>query len=281
MPSPYLYLPGSVYYISLEREHCPVHLHLHAEIVYVAAGRLTLHTETSDYPLAAGDACLLFPNQPHGFTCAAPSDVKIINFTPDYCTELSDLLLSRMAKTPVFTFPDGGREFQALYLAAAARQSVATLWADMACRALTLALASIALEHLTLTETDTLGQRSIRLILRYCMEHYTQHVSLADMSRAIHVSKYHISHLFSSELQTSFPDYIRFLRISRAKYLMAYTSLSVTDAAYACGFESQRSFNRAFSALCGVTPRAYRAAALAGAVVPDETKTGPKAAPKE
>lgn len=282
MANPYLYLPSSVYYFPLEPGHSPMHLHLHAEIVYVSAGRLTLHTETDSYPMAAGDACLLFPNQPHGFTSTPSSTAHTLNFTPDYCAELSDVLLTKTAAAPVFSLPDGGREFYAIYCAAAARQSITSMWSDTACRALTLSLACIALEHLTLTEPATLGQRSVRLIVRYCMERYTAHVSLDEMSREIHVSKYHISHLFSSELHTSFPEYIRFLRVSRAKYLMAYyPSMSVTEVAFACGFESLRTFHRAFSALCGVTPLAYRAAALAGAVVPDETKNEPETARKE
>lgn len=263
MSYPYMFLPGSVYYSTVEVAHYPLHMHLQAEIVLVQQGYLTLHTELQNQSMGAGEACILFPNQIHGFTKESGCETLLMNFTPDYCPDLSCLLLSRVPSEPVFAFPDGGKEFSALFASAHRMQDSISLYADQACRALTLALCTLALEHVTLRESEPPVQKSIRLILQYCMNHYTEHLTLERMSQDIHISKYHISHLFSAELGTSFLKYVSFLRVSRAKYLLAYTPMSITEAAFSCGFDNQRTFNRVFSKLCGASPREYRNAALA------------------
>lgn len=72
------------------------------------------------------------------------------------------------------------------------------------------------------------------------------------------MSRYTISHLFGKRLNVNFCDYINAMRIRRACELLDSGKLSVTEVAYAVGYNSTRSFNRCFSKVKGCTPREYR-----------------------
>ena len=69
------------------------------------------------------------------------------------------------------------------------------------------------------------------------------------------MSKYYISHIFSKEIGISMPEYINTLRIRDAEMLLKKGDMSITDIAFAVGFNSLRSFNRHFYSLTGKTPR--------------------------
>ena len=78
------------------------------------------------------------------------------------------------------------------------------------------------------------------------------------LARALGVSRFHLSHVFSEKIGQGFSAYLASIRIDCACALLAGTNRSVTEIAAESGFESQRSFFRAFGARCGMTPLAYR-----------------------
>ena len=53
-------------------------------------------------------------------------------------------------------------------------------------------------------------------------------------------------------------DYITRLRIDEAAGKLAAGDPEIIDVAYACGFESLRTFRRAFTRFTGTTPRDFR-----------------------
>ena len=83
-------------------------------------------------------------------------------------------------------------------------------------------------------------------------------LTLTELARALSVSPSHLSHTFSQRLHTSFRAYVNALRADHACTLLRSTDFSVTRIAYECGFETQRTFNRAFLEQCGETPSEYR-----------------------
>lgn len=95
-----------------------------------------------------------------------------------------------------------------------------------------------------------------RRILAYCTEKFRENVSLQRMADELHISKNHISYIFSSKLKMPLPDFLSSLRIAEAKRLID-DGCSITDAAYESGFQSLRTFNRRFLSEVGTSPRSY------------------------
>ena len=74
-------------------------------------------------------------------------------------------------------------------------------------------------------------------------------------------SKYYISHLFSMKLKVRFNDYINSLRINDACRQLRQTDKTVTEISECVGFNTLRTFNRAFIKQVGTSPSEYRKSA--------------------
>ena len=81
---------------------------------------------------------------------------------------------------------------------------------------------------------------------------------LAHIARELGVSKYHLSHVFSARLHTSFREYVNALRLDCARDLLAATELSMLEVSMESGFDSLRTFNRVFQERFRQTPSQYR-----------------------
>ena len=121
-----------------------------------------------------------------------------------------------------------------------------------------LALLSELFQVVKFTETKSSDGDTIKAVLNFCSENYTQNIQLKTIAQALHISRTYISHLFSEKLHMGFSEYIGMLRISDACNLLVSCDMSITDISYAVGFNSPRSFNRLFLKYTGVTPREYR-----------------------
>jgi AraC-like DNA-binding protein len=78
------------------------------------------------------------------------------------------------------------------------------------------------------------------------------------LERDLHISKYYISHVMSQKLNIGFNDYVNSLRISSACRLLRKSDRSITEISELVGFNTLRTFNRAFFKQMGVTPSDYR-----------------------
>ncbi|NLZ54915.1 MAG: helix-turn-helix transcriptional regulator [Thermoanaerobacteraceae bacterium] len=94
--------------------------------------------------------------------------------------------------------------------------------------------------------------------LAYIKNNLDKELSLEEVSSAIHVSRSHLSNLFSKCIGNSFSHHVNKLKIEKAKELLAKTKFSIMDITVECGFNSQSYFSRVFSGFEGMTPNQYR-----------------------
>lgn len=95
-------------------------------------------------------------------------------------------------------------------------------------------------------------------VVQYVMEHFQEPLTLEILAQELHVNKYYISHIFSDRLQIHFRRYLNHIRLEYAAELMKEGSDSLIDICMEAGFNSQRSFNRVFVEITGMTPMEYR-----------------------
>lgn len=99
-------------------------------------------------------------------------------------------------------------------------------------------------------------QDSIKRLLQYCSENYTEPLTLDSISSNLHLNKYYISHIFKERMDIGFTDFVNNLRIEHACGLLE-RGVSITEVAFSSGFSSIRTFNRCFLQNMGMTPREY------------------------
>lgn len=117
------------------------------------------------------------------------------------------------------------------------------------------------------------GHPNLARAIAFLREHFAEPLCLADVARAAALSKFHLCRLFRRETGVSFRDYLRALRIERAKVLLADRRASVTEIAYSVGFNDTSRFDKSFSRSVGMSPTRYRRL-LPGAHPPSPSPRG-------
>ncbi len=103
---------------------------------------------------------------------------------------------------------------------------------------------------------------SRRLMLRakeYIHNHYGECIRLDDIAAALHVSAYHLSHVFSRESDFTLWGYLMQVRMNEAKKLLLTGRLNVSEVARAVGYEDPNYFSKAFRKHVGLSPTEYAA----------------------
>jgi AraC-like DNA-binding protein len=84
-------------------------------------------------------------------------------------------------------------------------------------------------------------------------------ISLRQMSEAVQVNPTYLSREFATHFDNlTFGEYIRKLRVEKARQLLDNPDLSLLDITYLTGFSDQSHFTRVFKKHTGQSPSAYR-----------------------
>jgi AraC-like DNA-binding protein len=84
---------------------------------------------------------------------------------------------------------------------------------------------------------------------------------LVDLAQAAGLSKFHFLRTFVRVTGATPHQYVLRARLRRAAVELQTRQAKVVEVAFGCGFGDVSSFNRAFRAEFGVSPRAYRSMA--------------------
>ncbi len=103
--------------------------------------------------------------------------------------------------------------------------------------------------------------------------------SLEMLGQEVDCSPFYLSRLFTDQLGTSIPKYLRERRIERAAEMILGHGMSVTDAAMAVGYSSLSAFNKAFVNRFGQAPgRTARRPRGGGPCNPEHSEGNPQEA---
>ncbi|MHA7964542.1 helix-turn-helix transcriptional regulator [Paenibacillus sp. CAU 1782] len=95
-------------------------------------------------------------------------------------------------------------------------------------------------------------------MIHYMHEHFASPLTLTDISKHFYMSPYHVSRKFSQYTGFQFTEYLVWLRIKKARELLAETNLRIVDVAHESGFNNLAHFQRVFKRLLRCTPLQYR-----------------------
>ena len=96
--------------------------------------------------------------------------------------------------------------------------------------------------------------------MRYVELHYAEHITLDMVAGNVYLSPSYLSSLFKKVLGFSFNEYLNTVRITEAKHRLSRGWDSVTEIAYAVGYESQSYFSKVFKRMTGMSPSEYQRA---------------------
>lgn len=92
----------------------------------------------------------------------------------------------------------------------------------------------------------------------YIELHLEEPLPLEELSKRVGYSSYYLSRKFKEELGISINDYIKCVRVERAKLELISTDDAIRDIAKRLQFCSESYFSRVFQQVAGVKPQQYR-----------------------
>ena len=105
-------------------------------------------------------------------------------------------------------------------------------------------------------ENDTI--RPVRKAKEYIQNHYSDPITLEEVSEQVGLSTAYFSALFKKTEGEGFAKYLINIRMEQAKLLLRETNLPVTEICHKVGYNDLKHFTHTFEKTAGVKPSTYR-----------------------
>ena len=100
--------------------------------------------------------------------------------------------------------------------------------------------------------------KTIQSVCDYISRNLDKEIKVEDLAEYIGYSKYYLTRKFTNEMGESISNYIRKMRIERAKLLLSSGTLSIFEISESLHFCSRSYFSDVFKKMTGMSPAAYR-----------------------
>lgn len=268
-PTDRLELTGTFYVDQSYSEKHAHMLHLHPEafeLLYIASGEGRYQVGHREYAVHPGDLVICNAGTLHG---EAPFQAHVMQ---TYCCALRGLqrpglppnCLVRPDLRPVLSLSGEAAAIGQLLPALCSLHASASPDLTSVCDHLAMSIFLLTCTVLRAQEADSKREQDqktetlVRAITDFLDQHYTEPITLEDVSRALHISPSHLSHLFKRETGLSPIQYVIHRRIGEAQTLLMETRLPIQVIEEQLGFGSSCHLTAMFKKYVGISPRAYR-----------------------
>ena len=227
------------------------HLHRHPEAVLALSGEIVLNIGARTERLAAGDAALILPHEPHGYATPVSSEIIIVVFSADYAGDAFAFLRGKHGAKS--TFHPEPRDFN--YARAVLEDEASSLYRR---KAALYALLAAFIDQTALT-AGTATDETIARVLAEMSEHASdERLTMAAIAEKLGYEKHYLSRCFNRALNVNFRTLLTRCRLDTALSLLREGDLSIEEIARRSGFASLRALDRACRDATGRTPTQWK-----------------------
>ncbi len=235
-----------------------LHFHHQVELVYMFKGEGTAVIDGKELTLKSGDILTVFPNQLHEYKYCSDEQFFITIFKPEILYDFKDIFYNMLPESNVYSTDNKNTFLYDLAYRLPEISKAENIYYNQIYKGLLYAFFGELFSKINLVKAKSADLSVLKSVLNYCVENYKNDISLNSVSTNLHVSKYYISHLLNDKLGISFNEYINSLRIADAVILLEQGKPDITEIAQISGFNTVRTFNRAFKSIYGQSPTQYK-----------------------
>lgn len=264
---------GQIHMMRVTPRNDQMHRHIFFELVYIVSGTATHHLEQDTTQLRAGDYFIIDTGSIHCYRDVRNFEIINCLFLPEYidraltdCPSLSSLLYNQVLR---FGIPvniqtadrilhdsEGGvgqiiRKMEQEYAAKG------TGYLELLRCYLTQVLVC-AVRASEEAERIRTPHRATTAIVEHLRCHYTEPLSLEELSRKLNYTPQYISSLFHKDTGMSLQEFLQRIRIEEACRLIVQGEQQVSQIAQKVGYGDVKHFARVFRRIKGVSPREFR-----------------------
>ena len=129
-----------------------------------------------------------------------------------------------------------------------------------------LRLLSLFAQHLSILSNQLAVRRekdettNMTRARRFIEDHQAEPLSLGRIAQVANISRHYFCKMFKKATGMNFIDYLSRVRVEKSKALLLNPNSRISEAAFACGFQSMTNFNREFKRIVGRSPTQFREA---------------------
>ena len=105
---------------------------------------------------------------------------------------------------------------------------------------------------------DYKNKQKIQQAVLYIRENYDKDLNMAVVSNHISMNYSLFSYAFKQYTGTNFVNFLKDIRMEKAKELLEKTDLRIVEISQKIGYENEKHFMKIFKVSCGVSPTEYR-----------------------
>lgn len=236
--------------------HSTPYTHGCTELFYVLSGRGQFQVQSEIFPVQEGDLVLVEPNTEHTETSldTAPLEYIVVGIDgialPRWEQPYRHLCSSRDSQDILTQLRCILRE--------TGQQAPGY---ELVCQSYLNILLVLIARQIGFTDRGAAPKSTSRdsaAARRYIDLHYRENITLDTVAQAVHISKYHLSHVFRREYGISPIQYMLELRLQECRELLRTTDYPVSLISRMAGFSSPSYFSQRFAKAEGMTPAQYR-----------------------
>lgn len=250
------------------------HCHQELEIILLREGNVKVYYEEEEYHLHSGDIWIVPPFASHSIGKGAENcerlaillDLKLMG-TWTKGREEWNWLQDELNKIDLFS---GHWSFETKEKAETIIKNLYREYCNkpyawqLAMKSLISSLVLTAVREMPRRETALQGKQVFKMknILEYIALHYCSDLTLRGCAEAVGFNSAYLSRYFSSHMGITFQEYVKRLRIDRAKWLLLTERMPITEICYQSGFRDVKTFNKLFKKECGKSPTEFKKSML-------------------
>ena len=248
--------------INTTSSQCTRHYHDSFEIYFLKSGSCNYFIDNALYSVSPGDIVLIPAGVIHKTNYdSTPHTRLLINCSPSYIPECVKNEIPNM----IYIYKNQAvqKEAESIIEKIGKNYESSDIYREEAILHLMAEFFILLARNTNKLVRVSSGSRIIENAVSYLQEHYMTEISLSEVAKLNLVSPEHLSRSFKKETGLGFSEYLNLLRLQKAEYkLKNEPGKSISEIAYACGFNDSNYFSDKFKKAYGVTPSAMKSKLL-------------------
>lgn len=226
--------------------------HSQIELYFVDEGEMEVAVNDSHRILKGGELSVALSYNAHAYKTPVSSKSSVLIIPPHICPEFISATKHKNVTNPFITDREAVAKIKEHYNEVIKCENKITLLGHV------YVILGLVMDSISFEETDkNIEPELSSRILFYINENFKKDISLLSISSALGYSQSYISRYFKSCFNIGINRYINIVRLKNAITLMHEHKYNITFCALESGFNSMRTFYRAFFDEFQCSPKDY------------------------
>lgn len=243
-----------LYHTPLMGKH---HYHREFEIYYFIKGECKYFIDDRTYTLFPGDIILIPENVIHRTLYTADYERMLLNFTDAFIPDSVRPKLDSMLY--LYRNPNLSKEIKGIFETIGKEYAAMDEHSEEVLTGLVKALFILLARNENMATQSGGNSSFVAKTVKIISENFQTDLTLNDLAESFSVSAEHLSRTFKKETGFGFNEYLTLVRLQKAEQFLEEGELkTVSEIAYACGFNDSNYFSDRFKKAHGISPLKFR-----------------------